>query len=210
MNGFCIYVRLTPHSQEVTNRRVPSCSTNGRLIQPVFQASMKPMKEVALLLQDMVSAGVITGYAVFGAVAQMRYTEAVLTEDADVLVEIPGEHGLDVLAPIYAYCRSRGLSFQGQWIRVGSWPVHFVPPYSRITEAALREAVVEDFEGVPLRVVRADFLAMIAPDTGRPKDFDLITRMMEAGAIGFDGLQKLADRHGLSGKLRAFRSRYRK
>ena len=171
---------------------------------------MKPMREVALLLQEMVSAGVVTSYAVFGAVAQMRYTEAVLTEDVDVLVELPGKHGLDVLAPIYAYCRSRGLSSQGQWIRVGSWPVQFIPPYSPITEAALREAVVEDFEGVPLRVVRADFLAMIALDTGRPRDFDRIIRMMEAGAIDLGGLQTLAEPHGLSPKLRAFRSRYRK
>ena len=171
---------------------------------------MKPMKEVARLLQDMVSAGVISSYAVFGAVAQMRYTEAVVTEDADVLVELPGVHGLDVLAPIYSYCRSRGLSAQGQWIRVGGWPVQFIPPYSRITEAALREAVVEDFEGVPLRVVRADYLAMIALDTGRTKDFDRIIRMMDAGAIGLEGLQQLAERNGLSAKLKAFRSRYRK
>lgn len=171
---------------------------------------MKPMKEVALLLQDMVSAGVVTSYAVFGAVAQMRYTEAVLTEDADVLVEIPGKRGLDVLAPIFEYCRSRGFSSEGEWIRVGSWPVQFIPPYSPITEAALRAAVVEDFEGVSLRVVRADYLAMIALDAGRPKDFDRIIRMMEAGAVDFDRLQVLAERHGLSSKLRAFRSRYRK
>lgn len=35
------------------------------------------MKQVAQLLNDMVADGVIDGYAVFGAVAQMRYTEAV-------------------------------------------------------------------------------------------------------------------------------------
>ncbi len=34
------------------------------------------MKEVAKLLNDMVVNGVITNYAVFGAIAQMRYTEA--------------------------------------------------------------------------------------------------------------------------------------
>jgi hypothetical protein len=140
----------------------------------------------------------------------MRYTEAVLTEDADVLVELPGERGLDVLAPIYTYCHSRGLLTQGQWVRVGAWPVQFIPPYSRITEAALREAVEEDFEGVPLRVVRADFLALIALDTGRARDFDRIIRMIEAGAISLDGLQQLAERHGLSAKLKAFRSRFRK
>ena len=61
---------------------------------------------------------------------------------------------------------------------------------------------------MPLRVVRADYLAMIALDTGRPKDFDRIIRMRDAGAISLDGLGQLADRHGLSRKLANFRSRY--
>jgi hypothetical protein len=42
------------------------------------------MDEVARLLNEMVRAGVIVDYAVFGAVAQMRYTEAVTTLDADI------------------------------------------------------------------------------------------------------------------------------
>ena len=44
------------------------------------------MDKVTRLLHDMVEAGIITDYAVFGAVAQMRYTEAVVTLDADILV----------------------------------------------------------------------------------------------------------------------------
>ncbi len=68
---------------------------------------MKPMREVAVLLQEMLSAGVITNYAVFGAVAQMRYTEAVPTEDADVLIDVPGGARLEALAPVYDFCRAR-------------------------------------------------------------------------------------------------------
>jgi hypothetical protein len=44
------------------------------------------MKEVAELLEGMRAAGVIRDYAVFGAIAQMRYTEPVATLDADILV----------------------------------------------------------------------------------------------------------------------------
>jgi len=47
------------------------------------------VEHVAKLLNDMVETGVLTNYAVFGAVAQMRYTEAVTTLDADVLVAVP-------------------------------------------------------------------------------------------------------------------------
>ena len=42
------------------------------------------MKELAQLLNEMQRAGVIRQYALFGAVAQMRYTEPVATLDADV------------------------------------------------------------------------------------------------------------------------------
>ena len=44
------------------------------------------MDKVARLLNGMVESGIIEDYAVFGAVAQMRYTEAVVTLDADILV----------------------------------------------------------------------------------------------------------------------------
>ena len=47
------------------------------------------MIEVATLLNDMVQSGIISNYAVFGAVAQMRNTEAVATLDADILVAVP-------------------------------------------------------------------------------------------------------------------------
>jgi len=66
------------------------------------------VKEVASLLNAMRAVGVIADYALFGAVAQMRYTEAVATLDADVLVAVPGPDRLDVLAPIDDFCRSRG------------------------------------------------------------------------------------------------------
>jgi len=54
------------------------------------------MKELAELLNEMQKLGVILDYALFGAVAQMRYTEPVATLDADVLVALPSMDRLDV------------------------------------------------------------------------------------------------------------------
>ena len=54
------------------------------------------MKELAQLLNEMLSTGVIENYAVFGAVAQMRYTEAVATIDADLLIAVPEKGKLDI------------------------------------------------------------------------------------------------------------------
>ncbi len=170
---------------------------------------MKPMKQVAQLLNDMLSAGVITNYAVFGAVAQMRYTQPVPTRDADILIAIPGTAGLDILRPVYDYCRARGLSLDGECVLVGPWRVQFFPPFSRLTEEALQHAEVGDFEGVPVRVIQADHLALIALDTGRHKDFMRILALVDSGAISLDALRPLADRHGLMPKLKAFRKQFR-
>ena len=75
------------------------------------------MKEVAQLLNEMRSAGVITDYALFGAAAQIRYTEPVATLDADVLVAVPSPERLDILLPIYTFCSQKGYHPEGEAIR---------------------------------------------------------------------------------------------
>ena len=77
------------------------------------------MKVLAALLNEMRDAGVITDYAIFGAVAQMRYTEAVATLDVDVLVGVPDPDRLDVLRDIYHFCAERGFQTEGEALRVG-------------------------------------------------------------------------------------------
>src|SRR6266496_3645584 len=72
---------------------------------------------------------VITEYALFGAVAQMRYTEAVATLDADVLVVVPSAERLDVLTPIYEFCAGKGYTLEGESVRVGAWPVWSCPAF---------------------------------------------------------------------------------
>jgi hypothetical protein len=81
------------------------------------------VEEVARLLNDLVDGGVIGSYALFGAAAQMRYTEPVATLDADVLVSVPSPERLDPAGPIYT---ARGFMPEGEAVRVGAWPVQFI------------------------------------------------------------------------------------
>src|SRR3972149_6930325 len=67
----------------------------------------RTMKEVAELLEGMKAAGVIRDYAVFGAIAQMRYTEPMATLDADTLVMPTQDSGLDALSPFSAHSPKR-------------------------------------------------------------------------------------------------------
>ncbi len=166
------------------------------------------MKEVATLLNEMRAERVITEYALFGAVAQMRYTEPVATLDADVLVVLPSAQGLGVLAPVYEFCSRKGYAPEGESVRVGAWPVQFVPVFNPLTREALEQADTAEFEGVPFRVVRADYLAVIALSVGRAKDLTRILALLEAGSVTPAEIALLAQRHGLSDAWTRFKTRF--
>ena len=152
------------------------------------------MKAIAQLLNDMMAAGVITDYALFGALAQIRYTEPVATLDADVLVGVPSPERVDVLSPS---CAKRGYLPRGEAIQVGDWPVQFIPAFSDLTREAMEKAETADFEGVPLRVVGADYLAIIALSVGRAKDRFRVLALLESGGTTRTAVATLASRHGL-------------
>lgn len=166
------------------------------------------MKEVAELLNAMRSAGVIREYALFGAIAQMRYTEPVATLDTDVLVAVPDPQRLDLLKPIYEYCAARGYQPEDETVRIGAWPVQFVPFFNPLTEEALEQAEIDNFEGVPFRVVRADHLAAIALSTGRAKDYARILGLLESGSVTREQIARLAARHGLVDAWTRFQARF--
>jgi len=166
------------------------------------------VKELAQLLNEMQRTGVIRNYALFGAVAQMRYTEPVATLDADVLVAVPTADRLDALSGIYEFCAARGYRPEGEAIRVGAWPAQFVPAFSPLTEEAMEQAATADFEGVALRVVRADHLAVIALSVGRAKDFSRILALLESGTASRESIGCLAARHGLAEAWKRFESRF--
>jgi hypothetical protein len=166
------------------------------------------MKEIARLLSEMVDAGVITSYALFGAIAQMRYTEPVATLDADVLVAVPSPEKLDLLSPLYTFCVNRGYLPEGESVRVGEWPLQFIPAFSPLTREAMEQADTVDFEGVPLRVVRADYLAVIALSVGRAKDLARILALLESKSVTREVIDILARRHDLAEAWRRFETRF--
>ena len=166
------------------------------------------MKDVAILLYEMVSSGIIKEFAVFGAIAQIRYTEAVATMCVDVSIATPEQKGLDVLRPIYEFCESRGCRREGEAIRVGDWPVRFVPAFDTVTREALRLADAGSIEGVRLRVVRADYLAAIALSVGRAKDYARILALLESGAVTAHEVERLASSLGFDSEWKSFRGKF--
>ena len=91
---------------------------------------------------------------------------------------------------------------------VGAWPVQFIPVFNALTREALELADVVDFEGVPLRVVRPDYLAVIALSAGRAKDFARILALVEAGSVTIEQIGTLAESHGMGAVWRRFTKRF--
>ena len=154
------------------------------------------------------ASGVVTDYALFGAAAQMRYTDPVATLDADVLVAVPDENCLDALGPIYDFCRVRGYQPDGEPIRVGPLPVQFVPVFSQLTRHALAAAETAAFDGVPFRVVSAAYLAVIALGLGGAKDHARVLALLESEAASRDQVAILAGQEGLSDAWKQFSRRF--
>ena len=166
------------------------------------------MKALAQLLNEMQQAGVIRNYALFGATAQMRYTEPVATLHADVLVAVDATGRLDLLGGIYTFCAAKGFHAEGEAIHVGAWPTQFVPAFSPLTQEAMEQAATADFDGVPFRVVRADHLAVIALSVGRAKDLARILALLESGSVSREAITNLAARHDLAAAWQRFEERF--
>jgi hypothetical protein len=97
---------------------------------------------------------------------------------------------------------------EGEAIRVGAWPVQFIPVHSELTREALEQAETADFEGVPIRVVRADYLAAIALSVGRAKDMARILALLESGSVTRERVAALAEKHGLAAAWKRFEGRF--
>ena len=120
----------------------------------------KHFAEVIAAIEDLKARSLIENYAIFGAVAQAFWDEAIPTFDLDVLVLLAGPQGLIInLAPIYDWAKERGYPEEYEHIVISGVPVQFVPaPPDPLSEEAVKEAAVRDFHGVPLRVVRPEYL----------------------------------------------------
>ena len=165
------------------------------------------MHELIALIEEMLRAGILQNYAIFGALAQMRYTEAVVTLDADILVAVESD-SIAVLSPIYAFCKDRGYFPEGEAIRIGAWPVQFIPAFDSLSMDAMEYAEDADIDGLSVRVVRADYLAVMALQVGRSKDRLRILALLESDAVTTAEIQELANQYKLTDKWERFQEQF--
>lgn len=166
------------------------------------------MKETLELINRMRADGVISEYAIGGAVGATFYLSPAATVDLDLFVTLPAEGTLLIsLSPIYEYLKSRGGAVQDEYIVIKEWPVQFLTPSNALQEEAVKQAVSTSVEGVPTRVISAEHLVAIALETGRAKDYTRILQFVEQGAVDREKLKDIVERHGLSTMWSRFEQR---
>lgn len=159
------------------------------------------MEKTLQVLNDLVRDGVLSRYAIGGAMGATFYVEPVLTFDLDIFVLLPQTvSGLLTLESLYEALRARGYTEEGECVNIEGVPVQFLPAHNDLLVEALDESREVLYEHTSTRVVRAEHLAAIALQTGRDKDRERVRLLREQAELDRDYLGKLLARHNLEGR----------
>jgi hypothetical protein len=152
-----------------------------------------------------VDAGLITNYAIGGAMALLFHTEPVLTYDLDVYCFLPeSQSRLISLEPIYAFFKKQGYKEDKEHIIIERLPVQFIAAYNDLVTEAVENAEIKKFKGVSTRVVMPEYLFAIMLQTDRPKDRARLPQTLQQAGIARRKLLGIIKRHGLTEKWQRF------
>jgi predicted nucleotidyltransferase len=157
------------------------------------------------VVNQMVVDGVIENYAVGGATGAFFYIEPDTTYDVDIFVEIQTvePNALDVLAPIYEYLTEKKYKPEMEAVLIEGVAVQFLPVFNPLNEEAVADAAEFDYEGVTVKVMRAEHLVAIMLQTGRSKDLVRIARFVESDVLDDKALMDILARHKLKQRWNA-------
>lgn len=142
------------------------------------------MEQAIQILNRLEREGILSRYAIGGAVAALFHAEPVLTYDLDVFVILPSTSaGLITLEPLYARLRELEFTVQQEHVMIHGVPVQFLPAYNPLIEEALAQASEVMYGATPTRAFTAEYLAAIMMQTGRDKDRQRFREFMNKAAI---------------------------
>src|SRR5256885_767049 len=122
-----------------------------------------PLADVLRAANELVSAGLIEDYALGGALAAIYYVEPFTTYHADIIF-ITKDNTLNAGIPaIYS-------------LLIRDFPVQFLAA-AGLTEEAVRNAKPIEYDGVPAKVFRPEYIIAIAASVGRHKDLARIEQL---------------------------------
>jgi hypothetical protein len=158
-------------------------------------------REALAAVGCLVDDGVVSAYAIGGAMAMVFWAEPVSTFDLDVFAILPGESATLVsLATLYEWAGARGYAVQHEHIVIEGVPVQVIPAHNLLAEEAVREASTLDFEGVPVRVMRPEHLIALylEPAARTRKRLERVASLLEDAAVDRSRLDAILSRYRLA------------
>lgn len=169
-------------------------------LHPETEISAGVLAPVLSVLNELVTGGFLTAYAIGGGVGVLYYVEPVLTYDFDVVCLFPGEGPLIDPSPLFGELRRRGFVFGDEdRVLISGVPVQFIPAEPGLMEDALQSAVDVLIEGVPTRVLTLEHLMANMLRLHRPKDRAKLALIAESHPNVYNThvLNEILKRHGL-------------
>jgi hypothetical protein len=158
-------------------------------------------RDALLAIQQLRKDGVITEYAIGGAMAIAFWSEPVSTFDVGAFVLLPPTSGLMVsLEPLYEWASRHGHAIQQEHIIMGGIPVQIIPAHNALAEEAVQEAATLDMEGVAIRVIRPEHLIALylEPSARTRKRLERVAALLEEGDVDRTRVDALLKKYGLT------------
>jgi hypothetical protein len=165
------------------------------------------LRKTIEVVTTLATEGVITQYAITGAVAVSNYIQPTLTEALDILVSVGDfgrrQSGLLLVPPIETALAKLGYTERHDvGILIEDWPVQFLPAASPLDEEAINQAEETEFQAagespIRTRILRAEHVVATAVKVGRLKDLARVEAFLDQKAVDLDRLKAVLQRHDL-------------
>jgi hypothetical protein len=155
---------------------------------------------VITAINDLQARGLIEGYAISGAIAQLFWDEAIPTFDLDVLVLLPPAAGTLVdLGPLYQWAKEKGYPEVKEHLIIDTIPVQFLPTYGDLTREAVERAKTLPYDGREIKVVSPEYLCAIwlTPPANTSRRLERVAKLRESVQMDQALLDDLTARYKL-------------
>lgn len=155
-------------------------------------------------IEQLKTDGVISEYAIGGAVAFVVWDEPVATQDLDVVVLLAGDaHPLDPLRTIFEWLVQHSIALDGEHAMIAGVPVQFLPAWHPLLVEGVREAASVPYDrrdagSVTLRVLRPAYLVaswQIDRSAGTFRRRERAARLIESGTVTRAEVEALIEKH---------------